>query len=72
MVIKLTNSNSKLEFHTLPSDDPQRRQPDIALAMEKLKWRPTVELKEGLQKTIDDFAPRVAEIQALEKQKYAK
>ncbi len=39
----------------LPPDDPRQRQPDITLAKAKLGWQPTVELAEGLQKTIDWF-----------------
>lgn len=54
-VIRLTNSSSKLVFKPLPSDDPKQRQPDIALAKEALKWRPTIELEQGLIKTINYF-----------------
>jgi UDP-glucuronate decarboxylase len=39
----------------LPADDPVRRQPDITLAKEILGWQPTVELREGLLRTIDYF-----------------
>jgi UDP-glucuronate decarboxylase len=39
----------------LPQDDPKQRQPDIRVARERLGWRPTVELEEGLRKTIDYF-----------------
>lgn len=54
-VIELTNSNSKLIYLPLPSDDPCQRQPDIALAKEKLGWEPKIQLKEGLEKTIAYF-----------------
>jgi len=40
-------------------DDPQRREPDIRRAMDKLAWEPETDLKEGLQKTIDDFKDRM-------------
>lgn len=40
-------------------DDPQRREPDIRRAKEKLDWKPETELREGLQKTIDDFKARM-------------
>jgi dTDP-glucose 4,6-dehydratase len=40
-------------------DDPQRREPDISRAMDKLAWEPETDLKEGLQKTIDDFKDRM-------------
>jgi UDP-glucuronate decarboxylase len=54
-VIELTGSRSKLVFRPLPSDDPRQRQPDITLAREALGWAPTVELQEGLVRTIDYF-----------------
>ena len=55
LVIKLTNSESKIEYTELPKDDPKQRQPDISLAKSKLNWSPLIELEEGLQKTIDYF-----------------
>jgi len=55
LVIKLTGSSSELVFKPLPSDDPMQRQPDISLAKEKLDWEPTVNLEEGLKKTIAYF-----------------
>lgn len=54
-VVKLTNSGSKIEHKPLPQDDPKQRQPDITLAREKLKWEPTIQLTQGLQKTIAYF-----------------
>lgn len=55
LVIELTNSKSKLQFDTLPADDPKQRQPDISLAKEKLAWEPTTQLRDGLTKTIAYF-----------------
>jgi len=54
-VIEMTGSNAKLINKPLPSDDPRQRQPDISLAKKTLDWEPTVQLKEGLRKTIDYF-----------------
>lgn len=54
-VITLTGSTSKLTFQPLPQDDPLQRQPDITLAKKALGWEPTIELEEGLKKTIDYF-----------------
>jgi UDP-glucuronate decarboxylase len=54
-VLKLTGSRSKLVFQPLPMDDPKQRQPNISLAQKVLNWSPTVELKEGLKKTIGYF-----------------
>jgi UDP-glucuronate decarboxylase len=54
-VIEFTGSTSKIVFSPLPKDDPQQRRPDITLAQSVLNWQPTVNLKEGLPKTIDYF-----------------
>ena len=54
-VIKLTGAGSKLVFRPLPTDDPMQRQPDITLARSKLGWEPTVQLDEGLRRTIAYF-----------------
>lgn len=55
VVIDLTGSKSKLVQLPLPPDDPRQRQPDIALAREKLDWEPKVQLREGLKETIAYF-----------------
>lgn len=55
MVIKLCNSSSKIIFKPLPSDDPCKRRPDLTLAKEKLGYEPTVNIRDGLQKTIEYF-----------------
>ncbi|MGP1272473.1 MAG: UDP-glucuronic acid decarboxylase family protein [Phycisphaerales bacterium] len=55
LVIELTGSASRLVFKDLPSDDPKQRQPDISLAREMLGWEPTIQLREGLARTIEWF-----------------
>lgn len=56
MIIRLTNSSSKIVFKPLPKDDPCRRKPDISLAQRKLGgWAPEIDIKEGLLKTIEYF-----------------
>lgn len=55
LVIKLTDSKSKLIFLPLPTDDPRQRQPDITLAQQKLSWEPTITLENGLKETIKYF-----------------
>jgi UDP-glucuronate decarboxylase len=55
LVVELTGSSSALEFRSLPQDDPLQRQPDITLAKQHLGWGPTVQLREGLARTIDYF-----------------
>jgi UDP-glucuronate decarboxylase len=54
-VIELTNSSSRIEYKTLPTDDPKQRQPNIQKAMELLDWKPTIQLKDGLKQTIAYF-----------------
>jgi UDP-glucuronate decarboxylase len=54
-IIDLTGSTSQLDYQPLPSDDPAQRKPDIALAKKELGWKPTIQLEEGLKKTIPYF-----------------
>jgi len=54
-VLRLTGSTSPLIEKPLPEDDPTQRCPDISVAQSTLDWRPTIELEEGLQRTIAYF-----------------
>ena len=54
-IVAMTGSKSKIVHKPLPSDDPTQRQPDIALAGEKLGWKPKVSVDEGLKRTIEFF-----------------
>jgi UDP-glucuronate decarboxylase len=56
IILELTNSKSKLVYKDLPSDDPKRRRPDIALAKEKLSWEPKTSLNDGIKQTISYFS----------------
>ena len=51
-IIKQTQASSQIEFRPLPTDDPYRRQPDIARAQAELGWQPQVSWVDGLRKTI--------------------
>ena len=53
LVVSLTNSSSKVEFVSLPQDDPRQRKPDISMAKRLLGWEPKVDLESGLLKTIE-------------------
>jgi len=55
IIIKLTNSKSKIEFKALPEDDPIQRKPDISLIENKIGWHPTIDLEEGLLNTIEYY-----------------
>lgn len=60
-VVEMTGTKSKIVYKPLPFDDPKQRQPDISLAKQELGWEPTIQLEEGLIKTIayfDDFLKR--------------
>jgi len=54
-VLEATGSTSGLRFEALPVDDPTRRCPDIAKARALLGWEPQVQLKEGLERSLDFF-----------------
>ena len=58
-VLAQTGSGSKIELKLLPEDDPRQRQPDITLATKLLDWNPKVDLKAGLDTTIEYFRDRL-------------
>ena len=53
IILELTNSKSKIEFHPLPVDDPKRRCPNIDKAKKLLGWRQKIRLEDGLARTIN-------------------
>ena len=55
LIIELTGSRSEIVFEALPEDDPQVRQPDITRARDLLGWEPEVELRDGLERTIEHY-----------------
>ena len=55
MVLKLSNSKSKIIYEPLPSVDPKQRQSNITLAKTKLGWQPKVSVEDGLKETIVYF-----------------
>ena len=55
VVIEITNSKSEILNNPLPQDDPKQRCPDISLAKSILNWKPTIELREGIEKTSEYF-----------------
>jgi len=59
-IIAKIGSRSKIVLKPLPSDDPTQRQPDIALAKQKLGWQPKVDVDEGFNMTIDYFRREIA------------
>ena len=59
MIIKLTNSKSKIINKELPIDDPIRRRPDISKAKKELDWEPKIDVMDGLKETIDYFKKKI-------------
>jgi UDP-glucuronate decarboxylase len=59
-VLKITNSNSKIIFESLPQDDPRQRKPDVTLAKAIIDWNPIVSLEDGVKLTSDFFAGALA------------
>jgi UDP-glucuronate decarboxylase len=57
-VISICGSDSKFEYLPLPEDDPRQRKPDITRAQTKLGWNPTIQLRDGLERTVADFKNR--------------
>jgi dTDP-glucose 4,6-dehydratase len=62
LVLELTGSASQITYHPLPGDDPTERKPDISLAKRVLGWEPTVELRDGLLRTIKWFKVQRTEL----------
>ena len=58
IIRRLTSSSSSLVKRPLPADDPRQRQPDISRARRALGFSPTVDLHEGLKRTVTYFVSR--------------
>jgi UDP-glucuronate decarboxylase len=63
-VLRQVGSDSELVFEPLPQDDPRQRCPDITLAGEVLDWRPSINLDDGLARTVNYFRTLLAESNA--------
>ena len=59
LVRELVNPALEFVFEPLPEDDPLQRQPVIALAEKELNWQPTIDLVDGLERTVADFRKRL-------------
>jgi dTDP-glucose 4,6-dehydratase len=58
-VLAVTGANTGILFHPLPQDDPTRRRPDITRAKELLGWEPKINLRHGLEKSLEYFRASV-------------
>ena len=55
LVLRLTESKSKIKFVELPKDDPIQRNPDLTLAKTKLGYNPKIDIESGIKKTVEYF-----------------
>jgi dTDP-glucose 4,6-dehydratase len=55
IVVEVVGSDSQIEYHPLPIDDPTQRRPDITRAAEILGWKPEVDLATGVARTAEYF-----------------
>ncbi|HEY5696839.1 MAG TPA: UDP-glucuronic acid decarboxylase family protein [Acidimicrobiales bacterium] len=55
LVIEVTDSTSEVVHEDLPVDDPAKRRPDITRARTELGWEPKVQLREGIERTVEWF-----------------
>ena len=56
---RLTGSSAPIVRKPLPTDDPKVRRPDITQARTRLQWEPTIQLEDGLLRTIEFFRARL-------------
>ncbi len=54
-IIALIGSRSSIVYKPLPRDDPKQRRPDISMAQATLHWTPTIQLEDGLSRTVAYF-----------------
>jgi len=59
IITALCKSDSRVELHPLPSDDPKQRQPDISAANETLNWSPQISLSDGLEACLPYYTNRI-------------
>lgn len=59
-VLRATGSSSRISFLPLPEDDPKQRCPDISKAKRLLGWEPKIQLREGLERSLDYFKQAIA------------
>jgi dTDP-glucose 4,6-dehydratase len=59
LILEVADSSSKLRFEPLPEDDPKQRRPDIRKARQLLGWEPKIDLRLGLEKSLEYFRSAV-------------
>ena len=59
IILEITGSQSRITHQPLPMDDPRVRRPDITKAQKILNWKPQIELRDGIRKTIPYFKEKL-------------
>jgi dTDP-glucose 4,6-dehydratase len=59
LIIEVTGSSSELVYLPLPVDDPMQRKPDLTKARTLLGWEPTIQLREGIERTAEYFSSQL-------------
>jgi dTDP-glucose 4,6-dehydratase len=59
VVLEVTGSKSTIRYEPLPQDDPKQRRPDISKARRLLGWEPKIDLRSGLQLSLEYFKTAV-------------
>jgi len=59
-VARAVGENVRIKYQPLPQDDPTQRQPDITRARDWLGWEPKIQLRQGLERTVEHFRQRLA------------
>lgn len=59
-ILAKIGGKSKITHLPLPQDDPKQRRPDISIAKARLGWEPSVNLDQGLDRTIAYFREDLA------------
>ena len=59
-VLAVTGAKTEIVMKPLPQDDPTRRRPDITKARTLLGWEPKVDLRHGLQNSLQYFKDNLA------------
>jgi dTDP-glucose 4,6-dehydratase len=60
VVLEVTGSKSKIRYEALPQDDPKQRCPDITKAKRLLGWEPKIDLRTGLQMSLEYFQTAIS------------
>jgi len=53
IVLEIVDTESGIVYEDLPEDDPEVRRPDLTKVTDLTGWEPSVELRDGLTRTLN-------------------